>query len=635
MRMFDFQQSAHPNLFVLDIAKESAKYTERLPIDQWAEKNIMLPSNTAEPGKYSCDRAPYQRKPMQVMSPEDPTTQVTLCWGSQNGKTTIENNMMFYYSKEYPVPQAFGFSDDANLKNYIRNKFNPLLEANEQVKNILQAVGGKGSGNTMSTKIYPGGFIKFLSGKSEASLRSDSVMVFIADELDAWGITKGGDPETLIRKRTNTFGSRRKICLSSTPLNASIIFDILKKSTYNKFFLQCPTCGQWFTLEMDNFRWDKDENNRVTAAWFECPSCNAIVKNEDKVELLPKGEWRATNMAADPLHQGFYLPTFYAPPGWISWKDIAQEYVDAGTDYDSLTVFYNTILAMPYVVGANSNDWRLLYEQNLNSEYMRGKIPNWVNVLTTGSDVQGNRIETTLMGWGFRGRHIVIDHYVFPLEKDEDMEMLDNHAWTNYRESILNGEWIREDGFVMTSMANAIDRSYKSSTVSQFYISLSEPEKNICFPVRGYDRLTGFIPNMKFDRREGLRDAKFWDVPTNPLKRQIFDHLTMKDNESHTVAFLPFYPSDFDQEFYMQLFSESEIMQNKKLIWVKNRDRNEILDTHVYNYAMFYLCGFGGFKDEDWIGIADAQREQVQRAKNPANSVFTPKRRRISRGIEL
>ena len=97
------------------------------------------------------------------------------------------------------------------------------------------------------------------------------------------------------------------------------------------------------------------------------------------------------------------------------------------------------------------------------------------------------------------------------------------------------------------------------------------------------------------------------------------------------VAFMPFYPADFDEEFYMQLFAENEVMENKKLVWKKNRDRNEILDTHVYNYAMFYLLGLGQYRDDDWIGTAEAQKEFVARG----NRVQQVVRRQYSEGVSL
>ena len=607
--------------WILERIAQGLHFKKPMPILDWVEQNMHLPSNTSEGGRYRSDRCPYQKQPLMDMSPDSPVQTVVLDFGSQTGKTTVEGNAMGYHVVECPAPMVFGFSDDNNLREYVRKKFDPMLEANPLIKDRLKAVGGRGSGNTLTSKIFPGGFIKFVSGKSEASLRSDSAMLFFADELDAWGVTKGGDPIQLIDARLTTFGSRAKKIMSSTPLNDSLIWKEMLKTTNNHCMIPCPCCGKDMEFNLDNFRWEA-KGLAVKEAWMECPTCHNIIRNEDKLKLLPKGRWVPQNPDADPLEQGYYLPAFYAPVGWKSWRMIAKQYLAALEEqkearYEKMTAFYNTILALPYVIGSGSQEWREIYDKSLESPYHRGGIPEWVNVLTTGSDIQANRIETTLMGWGFRGRHIALDHYVFHLGSDEDMETLDNPAWQAYREHILNGTWTREDGFIMQSLANAIDRSYKSSAVSQFYISLTAYEKSVCFPVRGYERMTGFIPSKKFDRREGLHDAAFWDVPTSPLKRQVYDHLRLKDNENGTVAFVPFYPADFDEEFYQQLFSENEVLQNKKLVWVKNRTRNEILDTHVYNYAMFYMLGLGQNSDEDWIGIAEAQKETVRRDNKP------------------
>ncbi len=621
--------------WILDRIAEGLSYRRPKPLLEWVDENMMLPSNTTEKGRYRSDRCPYQKQPLMDMSPDSPVQEIVLDFGSQTGKTTIEGHGMSYYIAENPAPMVFGFSDDANLREYVRKKFDPLLDANPMVKERLRAVGGRGSGNTLTSKIFPGGFIKFVSGKSEASLRSDSAMLFFADELDAWGVTKGGDPIQLIDARLTTFGSRAKKIMSSTPLNDSLIYKELLKTTHNHFMVPCPCCGEDMEFNMDNFRYSV-EDGTVTGAWMECPGCHNIIRNEDKLTMLPKGHWVPTNPKANPLRQGYYLPTFYAPVGWKSWMMIAEQWVDAENEaresrYEKMTAFYNTVLALPYIVGSGSQEWREVYDRALESDYRRGVVPEWVNVLTTGSDVQANRIETTVMGWGFRGRHIPIDHYVFSLGDDEDMEMLDNHAWTTYRERILNGRWEREDGFMMQSFANAIDRSYKPTTVAQFYISLSGMEKDLCYPVRGYERMNGFIPSKKFDKREGLHDAAYWDVPVSPLKRQVYDHLRMKDDSEGMVAFMPFYPADFDEEFYMQLFSENEVLEKGKLVWVKNRERNEILDTHVYNYAMFYLLGLGQNKDEDWLGMAEAQREFVRRGNKPVAASG----RRWSDGVSL
>ena len=198
---------------------------KRLSIPEWMEtRGIFLPSNVSEPGKMRIDRTPYMRDILEMMSPGSPTKEVVLVFGSQMGKTTIENAIMIYYMEEDPSPIAFAFSDDGNLNNYIKNKFDPMLASNPRVKNLLRS-DGSGKADSMTSKIFPGGFIKFLSGKSEASMRSDSVRLVIADEVDGMGITKGGDMRSLLRKRTNTFKDTSKICMSSTPLDNSVIME--------------------------------------------------------------------------------------------------------------------------------------------------------------------------------------------------------------------------------------------------------------------------------------------------------------------------------------------------------------------------------------------------------------------------
>lgn len=606
--------------FMVRASARALEYRAVQPIDEWAAENIRLPSNTSEPGLYNPSRAPYQRQILRDLSPTSPVRQITLVWGSQNGKTTVENLGMAFYMKENPAPIGFGFSDEGNLRNYVKHKFDPLLEANPEIKGVLRAAGGKGTGDSLDGKTFPGGFIKFFSGKSAAALRSDSFMVVFGDELDEWGMTKDGDPVKLLQKRTNTFGDRAKICLSSTPKNASPITEILKGTTFNKYHLKCPCCGSMFTLEMDNFHWSAD-GGHVTEAWFECPECSNIIRNEDKLTLLSPehgARWIPTNTKADPTSQGYYLPTFYAPVGWIDWREIAQEYYEAcltesGVDHEKMTTFYNTILGLPYIVGSESSDGRVAYEKSLTSPYRRGRIPSWVSFITTGGDVQGNRIEVTVMGWGFRGRHIAIDHLVLMNGPDDDIEMIDCTAWREYRDQVLEATWEREDGLVMRSLANGLDRSFKPDTVAAFWLSLDLETRERMFPVRGYDAMSGLVPSRKFVKKEGLSGSCFWDVPVSNIKRQVYTHLRLNDNSDGTVAFMPHYPADYDQEFYMQLFSEFETVERGKPVWKKSRDRNEVLDTHVYNYGMFYLMGLGQLTDEDWEGIAASQDMQMER----------------------
>lgn len=612
-----------------------------IPMTEWVNAgNVMLPSNTSEPGMYSINRTPYQEEMLHAMSPEHPAQEVVFCTGSQVGKTTVEQVAMAYYIKEEPSPMGFVFSDEGNLKTFLKLKFDPFLQANPDVKSLFKS-SGRSQADSLSTKQFAGGYIKFLSGKSEASMRSDSMRIVLLDEVDGMGITKGGDVRALMRKRTNTFGSSRKVILSSTPLDDGVIYKYLQESTFNKYFVRCTHCGEHFTFDFDYFRWELEDGKDavVKDAWFECPHCRNRIYNEEKLTmLLPENgaEWRATNLNADPLNQGFYLPSFYAPVGWLSWLDIAKEYASAalkaeGLDPEKMRTFYNTILAMPYIEGSLVMDWRERFDLSKNSEYVKGTIPDWVEFITSASDVQENRIETELMGWGKNGKHIEFDYFVFDIPQGEGLDIVNGYTWTRYTEEVLNHVFVREDGLRMKTVANAMDSSYHPDDVYVFHLGLPPHLKENFFPIKGSDRKSdsNYTSTKKFVRAEKLSEAVYWSVPASELKHKVYDNLNPSLSEDS--SFYPVYPVGYDEEHFQQLFSEEFRKVKGKFKWVKTRHRNEVLDLHVYNYAMYYLKGLNHLTPEDWDGVADLSKNRLEIQKGVVK--VKKKNRMISKGF--
>ena len=128
------------SLWLKNILIDAFTPKKKKTITEWLESpGLILPNNTAEPGKINIARTPYMFDILDKMSPENPTKEVILVFGSQMGKTTIENAIMCYYIEEDPSPMAFAFSDDGNLGGYIKNKFDPLLAANPRIKSLLRS----------------------------------------------------------------------------------------------------------------------------------------------------------------------------------------------------------------------------------------------------------------------------------------------------------------------------------------------------------------------------------------------------------------------------------------------------------------------------------------------------------------
>ena len=271
----------------------------------------------------------------------------------------------------------------------------------------------------------------------------------------------------------------------------------------------------------------------------------------------------------------------------------------------------------------------------MESKYRRGVVPAWVGVITTGSDVQKNRIETTIMGWGKRGRNIVIDHVFMDAPPGEETEDIDCECWSLYVEEILEGRWRREDGLLLGSIANGLDRSYNSTTIDSFY---ERVQSGTLHPIRGIDgqtRAKTEIPEQR-QAKNGTK-ARYWDTPVSELKRIVYGDLTrtMKAIGTDTDPYRRcFFPNDLSHEFYEQMLAERYVegSDGRRGTWEKIRDRNEVLDTRVYNYAMMYLSRLHEMSDEEWDDLFEQQRQIM---KEGQRNVRKKRRRQLSSGVVL
>lgn len=630
------------------IKETAAQYLQpplREDIPTWASHAFFLPSETSEPGLYSINRAPYQYDVLKAMSPRSDAREIVLSWGAQMGKTICEQIGMNYYMAAYPRPQAFAFSNDGELKAFVKTKFNPFLSANAEIRRILGR-GSRTSGDTLDEKLYPGGFLRFIAANTEANMRSYSVAVVFADEIDTYPSDVGGNgsPILQLKKRTNAFADTRKIIFSSTPSNSdSKILSLMEQSSYRKYHVRCPHCGRLFTFEWENFHYETNsQGTAVIEAFFECPECGLVFHNGDKTELLKRengAQWIATNPNAPPEREGFFLPSFYAPVGWLSWNDIAQEHLDAlnaseGDRLFRLIAFNNTVLCRQFHEVGDRPEQRPLMQRGADSLYRRGVAPNWVDVITTGADVQKNRVEVTVMGWGKKLRHIPIDHIILALPIGEEITDLNCTVWKEYNDIILNGYWTREDGYQLQSIANALDRGYESRTIDNLARTTANPRLH---PVRGVSmpKGTSVTPSRKQTRaNRGDDPIAYYDVPVDQIKRVVYQSLLASRTYENYIY--TDFPAGYSTEFYDQLLSEHLVVNRRTGLeqWEKIRDRNEVLDCFVYNFAMIYLLQIDAMSEEEWDDLAQshAVKETVSEEQIDPRQ-YRRKRGTISPGI--
>ena len=143
-------------------------------------------------------------------------------------------------------------------------------------------------------------------------------------------------------RRTQAFGSKRKILAVSTPTieGASRIEALYKQSDQRKFFVPCPRCDHFQVLVWAGVAW---EPGKPETARYRCESCEGLIENHEKDGMLARGEWRAM-ATGDGKTAGFHICALYAPVGWPSWAELAGDFLEANKSKETLQTFVNTIL---------------------------------------------------------------------------------------------------------------------------------------------------------------------------------------------------------------------------------------------------------------------------------------------------
>lgn len=586
-----------------------------MTIAEYADGHIYLPPPNPFPGYYDISRTPYVRPILEALSPTDPARVVIIVMGTQMGKSTTLQMAFMFYIEHSPAPMIFGFPNDKEGKKFFKTRIMNLIEANPSIKACVGSSNRGSKGMTLDQIEFLGGFLNRASGEASASLKSTPAQFVSGDEYDEWNrnIENQGTGFDLLSQRVKNYSGREKIAFSSTPTNnESPIMALLSDTTNEHFFVTCPHCGELIEFEWLQFKYISN-GERCSEVWYECQKCKGRIEEYQRDELVREAKCLPTaEKDVNPTWRGFWIPAYYGP--MTSWIDMIETYLKAKTkehngSYEAITSFYNNILAIPYEVVASRPDHEKMMSWANHREYAyyrystSGTFPKDVLFLTSGTDVQENRLETEVKGWCRNGKSMSVEHYVFPCEQGMATKDLSSNCWKEYTEKIVNMRYLREDGVELGIAFSAIDRSYISETV-QAYCASVDPLCRRVIPVIGTDRMNDEVSKLHIQNKTlptgEIVKEMYRRVGVSRLKGEAYAHFRLPyDKDDFGICM---FPCDYDEEYFLQLVSEDYVPKKngKGGEWVLNKTRNEGLDLHVYNLAMWYYGGLPGWKEEDY-----------------------------------
>jgi phage terminase large subunit GpA-like protein len=453
------------------------------------------------------------------------------------------------------------------------------------------------------------------------------------DEIDAYPLDADGegDPVDLAIRRTTTFRGRRKIFAPSTPTNKgqSRVEKGYQESDQRRYFVPCQGCGEFSTILFERLKFDKDERftpPRAIHARFVCPECEYEHSEAEKItHLLPKGEWRATALG-DGRIVGFHLSALYSP--FETWEEVCSQFLAVKDDRDRFRVWWNTALAETWEIQGDAPAWEVLYERR--ESYRIGYVPMGPLVLTCGVDVQGNRIEAEVVGWGVDGRTSwSIDYRIL----EGDTSSVDNPVWSDV-DALLDEVWPHESGVEMRIEMMAVDDGYNSQEVREWARHHSPKEVMV---VRGQDNAPTALGQPKtVDITRGgkklKRGMRYWPVGVSQLKSQLYGWLKLKKPLKKGQPFPQGYCHfpEYGQEYFEQLTAEVIVRRivkgYTKFEWHKTRERNEALDTRNYARAGALRLGIERWRAAQWEERAVLYQTPIELATPPSLEAASDRR---------
>lgn len=560
----------------IDLFKKLASILEPPPlltVSSWADNYRKLsPESSAEPGQWKTSRAEYQREIMDSLSNKETETIVVMS-SAQVGKTELINNIIGYFIDYDPSPIMLLMPTLDLATSYSKKRLAPMIRDTPTLKEKVKDAKSRDSDNTLLEKGFPGGYVALTGANSPTGLSSRPIRILLADEVDRFPQSAGieGDPLSLAEKRTKTFWNKKKFFVSTpTEKGISRIEMEFDESTKEEWCLPCPICGKFQPLRWGNIKFED-----VT---HECEFCG---------EMFNEFEWKANKgkwIAEHPERikkRGFHLNALASP--WERWEDIIEDFKNAKKNgAETLKTWVNTSLGE--VWEDNEGEGAEKDELINRREFYTAEVPPQVILLTAGVDVQDDRLEIEVVGWGLNRETWGIEYKVIYGDPSKSI------VWTQLDLYLSKTFWYPEgEGLVIS--ATCIDSG--GHNTEEVYKFCKVREQRRIYAIKG---MGGYgIPFIHKMSRNNLIKCMLFILGVDNGKENILSRLNIKEIGPGYCHFPIEEDKGYDEKYFKALTSEKRVLKIKKgkrtYEWVKKSSgiRNEAFDLRNYANAAYEI----------------------------------------------
>lgn len=529
--------------------------------------------------------------------------EVVVMSSAQVAKTTMAENIIGYMVNRRPVPIMVVHNRADDSEKFSKERISSLIESTPVLRDRFFKSTARASGNTIMYKRFRGGSLTMAQALSPDSLRGRPIGLGIGDEVSSYKDTPQGDPIELFEARMIRFPNAQRFYFSTPDVEGDKISKKFERTDKRYFHAPCPHCQEYAVFAYEEIEgvpsclleWEDGAPIRLAngktiktakAAWFTCPHCAGKINDAQRAEANIAGEWRAS--AAFEGRAGFWLWEANFPGSQA--LSFANRWLSALGESKAMQGVKNQVFGLPWKEHGEVTDWQRLYQRA--ESYTLATVPGPVRVLFGGIDVQVNRLEGYVWGYGENLEQWLIDQIVI------DGDPNNPATWLQLSNFVNAVQYPGENGQVFPVRQWAIDSGYLAPKVYEWAAGFSTEMVRV---VKGEQN------GKTFGRRGG--DI---EIQTGHLKRKIGHPLWManKDmligqlyswlaNETPTREKLEAgegYPTGYvhipqmPEEFFRQLTADVKmkgVFQDKV-----NFHRNEALDIKCYCDLLAWLFRF-------------------------------------------
>lgn len=423
-------------------------------LSEWARDHFRLSTeDSGEPGKF--EPIHFQEEILDSMGDHE-TEEVDCIKGAQIGWTTMLKIKQAFFIVVRRWNQLCINPTIDMAMTYAKDRFAPMVRDVEILRALQTSGKSRDSNNTILHKNFQGIHITFAGANSPASLASRPVPCVDFDEPDRYPLSAGeeGDPTSLGIKRTARFPNR-KIVFGGTPTIEGRSVTQLREaqSDQRRWFVPCPECGarqiqRWGERGVPGgVQW---EPGRPGTARYQCSGCAALWTDSERWDVNALGVWHPTNPAGKPGRRGYHAWEVMYPGS--SLEEIVDGFLEQKKTPEKLQVWVNTTLG---------ECWKRQVSDEIDAnplkarrrDYYQGQdLPEGPVLLTGSVDVQKDRLEVLIRGWGRGEECWGLEHFVILGDPTSPApwEALDTHRARVWRTShgirIQVARWFVDSG---------------------------------------------------------------------------------------------------------------------------------------------------------------------------------------------